>query len=94
MIRTENLVKSFDGKKLVLNGITETIEKKEKVVVIGPSGSGKSTFLRCLNKLAVPDSGQIIFNDIDILDSKTDINEIRQQIGMVFQQFNLFNNFK
>ena len=49
-------------------------------------------FLRCLNKLAVPDSGQIIFNDVDILDSKTDINEIRQQIGMVFQQFNLFNN--
>ena len=90
MIRTENLVKSFDGKKLVLNGITETIEKKEKVVVIGPSGSGKSTFLRCLNLLETPTSGKIFFKDEEITAPKVDINRIRTNMGMVFQHFNLF----
>lgn len=92
MIRTENLVKSFDGKKIVLNGITETIEKKEKVVVIGPSGSGKSTFLRCLNLLETPTSGKIFFKDEEITAPKVDINKIRTNMGMVFQHFNLFNN--
>lgn len=91
MINVINLNKEFDNLK-VIDNVSLEISEGEKVVIIGPSGSGKSTFLRCLNKLAVPDSGQIIFNDVDILDSKTDINEIRQQIGMVFQQFNLFNN--
>ena len=90
MIRTENLVKSFDGKKLVLNGITETIEKKEKGVVIGPSGSGKSTFLRCLNLLETPTSGKIFFKDEEITAPKVDINRIRTNMGMVFQHFNLF----
>lgn len=90
MIRTENLVKSFDGKKIVLNGITETIEKKEKVVVIGPSGSGKSTFLRCLNLLETPTSGKIFFKDEEITAPKVDINKIRTNMGMVFQHFNLF----
>ena len=90
MIRTENLVKSFDGKKIVLHGITETIEKKEKVVVIGPSGSGKSTFLRCLNLLETPTSGKIFFKDEEITAPKVDINKIRTNMGMVFQHFNLF----
>ena len=90
MIRTENLVKSFDGKKIVLNGISETINKKEKVVIIGPSGSGKSTFLRCLNLLETPTSGRIFFKDEEITAPKVDINKIRSNMGMVFQHFNLF----
>lgn len=90
MIRTENLVKSFDGKKIVLNGISETIEKKEKVVIIGPSGSGKSTFLRCLNLLETPTKGKIFFKDDEITAPKVDINKIRSNMGMVFQHFNLF----
>lgn len=90
MIRTENLVKSFDGKKIVLNGISETIEKKEKVVIIGPSGSGKSTFLRCLNLLETPTKGKIFFKDEEITAPKVDINKIRSNMGMVFQHFNLF----
>jgi len=75
---------------MVLNGIDETIQKGEKVVVIGPSGSGKSTFLRCLNLLEVPTEGEIWFDDQLITDSKTDINMVRRKMGMVFQQFNLF----
>nr|WP_206762724.1 amino acid ABC transporter ATP-binding protein [Mobilitalea sibirica] len=75
---------------MVLKGIDETIEKGEKVVVIGPSGSGKSTFLRCLNLLEVPTEGEIWFEDINITDSKENINLIRRKMGMVFQQFNLF----
>lgn len=90
MIRTENLVKSFDGKKLVLNGITESINKKEKVVIIGPSGSGKSTFLRCLNLLETPTSGKIFFKEEEITAPKVDINRVRTNMGMVFQHFNLF----
>ena len=91
MIKIKNLSKSF-GKNLVLNDITETINQGDKVVVIGPSGSGKSTFLRCLNCMEDPTSGSIIFDGEDLADLKVDINKHRQNIGMVFQQFNLFNN--
>ncbi|MBE7066235.1 MAG: amino acid ABC transporter ATP-binding protein [Ruminococcaceae bacterium] len=90
MIEVNGLYKSFDNKKMVLNGITETIQQGEKVVIIGPSGSGKSTFLRCLNLLETPTKGNILFKGVDITDSKTDINKLRQQMGMVFQHFNLF----
>ncbi|MBS5842139.1 MAG: amino acid ABC transporter ATP-binding protein [Clostridiales bacterium] len=93
MIVTENLVKTFDGKKIILNGINEKIEKNEKVVIIGPSGSGKSTFLRCLNLLETPTSGKIIFKGEDITAPKVDINKIRCSMGMVFQHFNLFPHF-
>ncbi len=89
MIRVSNLHKSF-GKNNVLKGIDEHIEKGEVVVVIGPSGSGKSTFLRCLNLLERPTSGKIVFEGNDITDKGTDINKIREKMGMVFQQFNLF----
>lgn len=89
MIVTKNLKKEF-GSSLVLNGINETIEKGEKVVIIGPSGSGKSTFLRCLNLLEVPTEGEIWFEGKKITDKNADINKIRQKMGMVFQQFNLF----
>ncbi|MDF2539009.1 MAG: artM [Herbinix sp.] len=89
MIVTKNLKKSF-GDHMVLNGINETIEKGEKVVVIGPSGSGKSTFLRCLNLLEMPTDGEIWFEGSNITDKKADINLIRRKMGMVFQQFNLF----
>ena len=89
MIRVNNLHKSFE-KNEVLKGINEHIEKGEVVVVIGPSGSGKSTFLRCLNLLEVPTSGEIIFEGKNITDKKVDINKIRGKMGMVFQQFNLF----
>ena len=89
MIDVENLEKSFGDHK-VLKGINEHIEKGEKVVIIGPSGSGKSTFLRCLNLLEQPTGGRITFEGVDITDPKNDINKIRQKMGMVFQQFNLF----
>ena len=89
MIRVNNLHKSFE-KNEVLKGINEHIEKGEVVVVIGPSGSGKSTFLRCLNLLEVPTSGEIIFEGKNITGKKVDINKIREKMGMVFQQFNLF----
>lgn len=91
MIEVVNLNKSF-GKLHVLKDININIEKGEKVVVVGPSGSGKSTFLRCLNCMEDPTSGQIIFNGVDIADMKVDINIHRQKMGMVFQHFNLFNN--
>ena len=89
MISVNNLVKKF-GSQLVLDNITEHVSPGEKVVVIGPSGSGKSTFLRCLNLLEMPTSGEIIFDGQNITDKKTDINVVRQQMGMVFQHFNLF----
>lgn len=89
MIKINNLTKKF-GDLSVLNGISETIHKGEKIVIIGPSGGGKSTFLRCLNLLEVPTSGQILFDGKDITSSKTDINKIRQKMSMVFQHFNLF----
>lgn len=91
MIEVVNLKKSF-GKNNVLNGIDVTINKGEKVVVIGPSGSGKSTFLRCLNCMEDPTSGSIIFGGVNIADMKVDINIHRQKMGMVFQHFNLFSN--
>ncbi|MEG0296914.1 MAG: amino acid ABC transporter ATP-binding protein [Clostridium sp.] len=93
MIYTNNLHKSF-GKNEVLKGIDEHIKKGEVVVVIGPSGSGKSTFLRCLNRLEEPTSGEIIFEDKSITDKKCDINKVREKMGMVFQQFNLFPHKK
>ncbi|MBS5151189.1 MAG: amino acid ABC transporter ATP-binding protein [Butyricicoccus pullicaecorum] len=89
MISVKNLEKAY-GDHLVLKGINEHIEKGEKVVVIGPSGSGKSTFLRCLNLLEQPSSGTVTFEGVDITDPKNDINKMRQKMGMVFQQFNLF----
>lgn len=89
MLQTKKLVKSF-GENMVLNGISETIEKGEKVVIIGPSGSGKSTFLRCLNLLERPTTGEVWFEGNNITAPKADINRLRQKMGMVFQQFNLF----
>ena len=91
LIQVRNLKKSF-GDQLILNDVSIDIKKGERVVVIGPSGSGKSTFLRCLNMLETPSSGHIIFEEADLTDPKTDINIHRQNMGMVFQQFNLFNN--
>ena len=91
MIDVKNLKKSF-GNHLVLDGIDQHIYPGEKVVVIGPSGSGKSTFLRCLNLLETPTSGTITFEGKEITDPKADIDKIRQQMGMVFQHFNLFPN--
>lgn len=89
MIITKNLKKSFKGHE-VLKGIDQHIRKGEKVVVIGPSGSGKSTFLRCLNLLEEPTDGEIWFDGVEITDPKNDVNLMRQKVGMVFQQFNLF----
>ena len=89
MIDVKNLCKSF-GDHEVLKGVNEHIEKGEKVVIIGPSGSGKSTFLRCLNLLEEPTSGDIIFEGQNITSKQTDINLVRRRRGMVFQQFNLF----
>lgn len=89
MISVKNLCKSF-GDHQVLKDINEHIAPGEKIVIIGPSGSGKSTFLRCMNLLERPTSGQIIFDGIDITNPKTDINKVRQHMGMVFQHFNLF----
>lgn len=91
MIKTIKLTKNF-GDLTVLKGIDQEIKNGEVVVVLGPSGSGKSTFLRCLNRLEEPTSGQIIFDGKDITDPSEDINKTRQKMGMVFQQFNLFNN--
>ena len=91
MIKVINLNKSF-GNLSVLKDVNITIKKGEKVVVIGPSGSGKSTFLRCLNCMEDPTSGNIFFHGVDIADVKVDINIHRQKMGMVFQHFNLFNN--
>ncbi len=89
MISVKNLHKSFEGKE-VLKGITTEIKKGDVVCIIGPSGSGKSTFLRCLNLLETPESGQVILDGTDLLDKKTNINVQRMRMGMVFQQFNLF----
>ena len=91
MIDVIDLKKNY-GKLEVLKGITVTIGEGEKIAIIGPSGSGKSTFLRCLNCMEDPTSGSIIFENVDIADMKVDINIYRRHMGMVFQQFNLFNN--
>ena len=89
MIHVNNLHKYF-GDNEVLKGVNDHIKKGEVVVVIGPSGSGKSTFLRCLNLLEEPTKGEIIFEGENITDKNIDINKIREKMGMVFQQFNLF----
>jgi polar amino acid transport system ATP-binding protein len=91
MIKVENLQKEFKDVS-VLKGITTQIHRGDVLFVIGPSGSGKSTFLRCLNMLEKPTGGSIIFDGADLTDKKTDLNLHRQKMGMVFQQFNLFNN--
>ena len=90
-VNVTNLVKNY-GSNHVLKGIDFKVADNEVVVLIGPSGSGKSTLLRCLNKLEEPTSGTIVIDGQDISDSKTDIDKARENIGMVFQHFNLFNN--
>lgn len=92
MIIVKDLHKEFEGNNHVLRGVNYHIQPGEKIVVVGPSGSGKSTFLRCLNLLERPTSGEIWFDGQKITDYKTDINKVRQHMGMVFQHFNLFNN--
>ena len=89
MIEARDIYKSF-GKVKALQGVTTNIKKGEVVVIIGPSGSGKSTFLRCLNHLEKIDQGAIIIDVIPLTDSRTNIHKVREEIGMVFQQFNLF----
>lgn len=89
LLQVKELRKQF-GKQEVLKGITTDIKAGEVVCVIGPSGSGKSTFLRCLNRLEEASSGQILFEGVDLCDKRTDIDSVRQRMGMVFQQFNLF----
>lgn len=91
MIEIQNLTKSY-GSLLVLDNISKKIHNGNIVAIIGPSGGGKSTFLRCLNLLEIPDGGKIIINGEDIINKKTDINKVRQKVGMVFQHFNLFAN--
>ena len=89
MIKVANLQKSFGSHK-VLNGINVVVQPQEVVVVIGPSGSGKSTFLRCINLLETITDGRVLIEDIDITEKGTDINKVREEVGMVFQHFNLF----
>lgn len=89
MIKIENLHKSF-GNNEVLKGISKEIKKGEVVAIIGPSGSGKSTFLRCINLLEIPTQGDIFVEGENLTDKKTNIDKIRQKVGMVFQHFNLF----
>lgn len=91
MIIVKDLHKTFENNH-VLRGVNYHVHQGEKIVVIGPSGSGKSTFLRCLNLLETPTSGEIWFDGINITDPKTDIDKVREHMGMVFQNFNLFNN--
>lgn len=91
MLKVKNLNKSFNNKKILKN-ITFNVEKGDRLAIIGPSGCGKSTFLRCLNMLETPDSGDIIFDNINLMNNKNKLSEIRRHIGMVFQSFNLFLN--
>lgn len=93
MIKAENVVKIFSGRGVTVravDGVTEYVDPAEVVVVIGPSGSGKSTFIRCINALEMYDEGHVYIDGVDIKDKKTNINKIRAEVGMVFQQFNLF----
>ncbi len=93
MIKAENVVKLFHGRGVTVravDGVSTEIAKGEVVVVIGPSGSGKSTFLRCINGLETFSDGHIIIDGVDLADKKTNINKVRMEVGMVFQQFNLF----
>ena len=89
IVRIQNLQKSF-GSLEVLKGVDLEVDKGEVVVILGPSGSGKSTMLRCINRLEDPTGGKIFFEDVEITGANTDINKVREHIGMVFQQFNLF----
>ena len=91
ILEVKNLYKTYENQE-VLKGISSTIQKGDVVAIIGPSGCGKSTFLRSLNLLEVPTKGQILFEGTDLTDKKVDINQVREKIGMVFQQFNLFPN--
>lgn len=91
LIEVVDLTMKF-GEKVILNEINLTVRKKEVITLIGSSGSGKTTLLRCLNLLNEPNSGHIYFKDHDLMDTKTDIDKLRERMGMVFQQFNLFNN--
>ena len=91
MLKIHQLSKFFNGKQ-ILKSIDLEIKEGEIVTIIGPSGSGKSTLLRCMNLLEVPEEGQVIFEGTDLLNPKTNLNEIREHIGMVFQNFNLFPN--
>src|SRR6056297_1055933 len=88
---TKNIHRSF-GDLEVLKGVSLSLQKGETKVIIGPSGTGKSTFLRCINQLTPPDKGKVWLEGVEVTDPKTDIYKIRQQIGMVFQHFNLFNH--
>lgn len=93
MIDARNVVKVFTGRGQVVRAVDDvstTVDKGEVVVIIGPSGSGKSTFLRCLNGLETFDSGHVVIDGKDLADRKTDLNKVRAEVGMVFQQFNLF----
>ena len=93
MIKAENVTKIFTGRGVVVravDGVSTTVDKGEVVVVIGPSGSGKSTFIRCINGLEMFEEGHVYIDGVDIVDKKTNINKIRAEVGMVFQQFNLF----
>lgn len=92
MITVKNLHKNFENTE-VLKGVNYHVSQGEKIVIVGPSGSGKSTFLRCLNLLEEPTSGEIWFDGQLITDPKVNINEVREHMGMVFQNFNLFNNY-
>ena len=91
IISIKNISKTF-GKNIVLRDISLDVNKGEVITIIGSSGSGKSTLLRCINRLEEADNGAIYYNEINILDNNTDINKIRESIGMCFQSFNLFNN--
>ena len=90
IIEVKNISKVFGGKIHALNGVSLDIKKGEKIAIIGPSGSGKSTFLRCLNMLEEPTDGEIYVNGQNIMDKKCNLDAVRQKMGMVFQQFNLF----
>ena len=93
MIKAVNVVKVFSGRGITVravDGVSTEVEKGEVVVVIGPSGSGKSTFLRCINALELFNEGHIIIDGVDLADKKTNLNKVRAEVGMVFQQFNLF----
>ena len=91
MIEIKNLYKDF-GKKNVLKSIDLTINKGDKIAIIGPSGCGKSTLLRCINMLEIPTKGEVIFNGVNLCDKNVELNKVRQKMGMVFQQFNLFSH--
>ena len=89
IVSIQNLKKAF-GDHVVLDGINLNVMPGEKVVVLGPSGSGKSTMLRCINALEIPTSGAIFFNGVEVTNPKTDLNHVREHLGMVFQRFNLW----